>query len=336
MRRYLVPIVLVAISVIVMLAVIDFGEVIRLLREADWRLILLAMVFLLLSYVLISVRWRYLLRNETGFMETFHIAGSGFMLGILMQLPNSAYRIVAVDQATPVETSHATSSTVVDVLTGHISRILALVVAFVFLASRLRGSETSILVSVGVIVLIVGGLFLLVTKAETIKPWFARTLHRIPRVDEDRANNVSETVVGSMAKVGSPKRLIAALLISLAAWISALMFYDLILEAFQLELDRPNLLVALVALVVVPPAAPYMAGIFHGLLIGGLVALKLMDAETATAYAVLLHAIQLVVLLIIGAWGLSQLGLNLGELLSRMRSRRKDEPTPKAVKPDMS
>ena len=105
--------------------------------------------------------------------------------------------------------------------------------AFVFLASRLRGSETSILISVGVIVLIVGGLFLLVTKSETVKPWFARALHRVPRVDKERASSVSETVVGSIAKVGSPERLIVALLISLAAWISALLFYDLILEAFS-------------------------------------------------------------------------------------------------------
>ena len=115
MRRYLVPIVLIAIGVIVMLVVIDFAEVIRLLREADWRLIFLAMFFLVLSYVLISIRWRYLLRNENGFMQTFHIAGGGFMLGILMQLPNSAYRIVAADQSTSVETSDITSSTVVDV-----------------------------------------------------------------------------------------------------------------------------------------------------------------------------------------------------------------------------
>ena len=40
---------------------IDLDQVIELLRQADWRLLAAGMGALLVSYVLLAVRWRYLL-----------------------------------------------------------------------------------------------------------------------------------------------------------------------------------------------------------------------------------------------------------------------------------
>lgn len=156
---------MVSISVVLLLKLVDVREFITIMREANWGVILLAVFFLVLSYWLISLRWRYLLSNEPGIIQSFHIVGSGSMLGILMQLPNSPYRVVTVDRSTSLETSEATLSTVVDVLTGHISRILALAVGFVFLASELRGEEGSLFIGIGVVVLLIGGLFVLVSRA---------------------------------------------------------------------------------------------------------------------------------------------------------------------------
>ena len=50
-----------------------------------------------------------------------------------------------------------------------------------------------------------------------------------------------------------------------------------------------------------------------------LVALNWLGAEAATAYAVVLHAIMMVVLIVLGAWGLSRMDLNLGELMAEIR-----------------
>ena len=80
-------------------------------------------------------------------------------------------------------------------------------------------------------------------------------------------------------------------------------------------------LVTLVTLFFVPPASPLMVGVFHGVLIAPLVALNLMDTEVATAYAVLLHAIEMVVLIALGAWGLSRMNISLGQVLSEVRGR---------------
>jgi cytochrome oxidase assembly protein ShyY1 len=56
-------------------------------------------------------------------------------------------------------------------------------------------------------------------------------------------------------------------------------------------------------------------------LIAPLVALKWLGAEPATAYAVLLHAIQMVCLIVLGVWGLSRLDIKMGEVLAEVRSR---------------
>jgi hypothetical protein len=88
-----------------------------------------------------------------------------------------------------------------------------------------------------------------------------------------------------------------------------------------LESRIPHAVLAIGALFLVPPASPLMPGIFHSVLISPFVALNWMEAEPATAYAVLLHGIQMVCLIVLGVWGLRHLDLNMGEILADVRNR---------------
>ncbi|MFC2043533.1 hypothetical protein ACFLUA_05235 [Chloroflexota bacterium] len=72
-------------------------------------------------------------------------------------------------------------------------------------------------------------------------------------------------------------------------------------NTFDLDQSISYPTVALVTVFLVPTSSPLMVGVFHGVLIASLVALNLMETEVATAYAVLLHAIELLILILLGA-----------------------------------
>jgi hypothetical protein len=124
-----------------------------------------------------------------------------------------------------------------------------------------------------------------------------------------------------VSRVGSPRRFGVALLLTLAYWLSAFAFFFSVLQAFDLDESISYLLVALVTVFLVPPASPLMAGVFHGLLVAPLVGLGLMETEVATAYAVLLHAIEMVVLIALGGWAVRRMNINLRDVLGEVRGR---------------
>ena len=62
-----------------------------------------------------------------------------------------------------------------------------------------------------------------------------------------------------------------------------------------------------------------MIGVFQGVLLGFLIVFRISDSSTLTAYAILVFAVQLILWIILGSWGLISTGLNLGALISQSR-----------------
>lgn len=322
-RQFLTTVGMAILIILLLFTLVDFGAVFDMLRYADWGLLLLGVTSLLLSYGFFSLRTRYLLNNEVGLLDTLHIDNSGFMLSILMQIPNSVYRVAALKRTTKVETSQASSAVVVEFFQGSILRVIGLLLAVVLLAGDIRGSEEPVLIGVGIVGLLFGLIFAVSNYGEQVEPKLAMGLQSLPLVDKRRARGISSTIVEGLAGAGSPRRFGVALLFSLVYWLFGLSFYCFTLRAF--ELDIPMFLVALTALVIAPPFSPMMPGVFHGLLIATLIGLHLLDSEIATAYAVLLHAIQMLLLLLLGAWGLKRMDVSVGELLADIRKQRNEQ-----------
>jgi uncharacterized protein (TIRG00374 family) len=309
-----------------LLIVVDVGRVIELLLLADWRWMLLGIGFLLLGYGLLSVRMRYLLGGRVGFRDTFRADTSGMMLTILMQLPNSVYRPLVMDRTTDVEMAQATPAVMMEVVFAQILRVVGLVLFILLATADTREAQGLLPFAGAIVVLLLVVLFVLASRGEQIAPRMTGGLRRLPRVDKVRAQRLSSMLIAGVATVGSPRRFGVVLFLSLAYWLCGLAFYSMVLHAFDLDPSVSDLTPALVVLFLVPPSTPLMAGLFHGIVVAPLVALGLLEAEIATAYAVLLHAIQMVILITLGMWGLSRLDINLGEILSETRQRIRGKP----------
>ena len=320
-RQLLISAGLVILVIVLLFALVDVGAVIEMLLLADWRMLLLATAFLIAGFGLTTLRTRYMWGNKPGYLDTLKVDGSGMMLGVLIQFPSSAYRVVTMDRTTEVKASEATSVIVAEYVLSLIMRVIVLALGITLLAGAARGAENSLLIGVVVVVALLVVLYVAATRGEQLQPRLARGLQRLPLIDEQRGERVSSTLFGVVSRVGSPRRFGVALLLTLAYWLCAFAFFFFVLQAFELEESISYPLVALVTVFLVPPASPLMAGVFHGVLIAPLVALNLMDTEVATAYAVLLHAIEMVILVALGTWALSRMNINLREVLAEVRGR---------------
>ena len=122
-RQVLLTVGLVVLLIILLISLVDMGAVFDLLRQADWRLLLLGTGFLLICYGLLAVRWRYVLANQPRLTKTLHILTSGLMFSIITPIPNSPFRVVVMDRTTPVKATEATSSILIEYVLSFILRL---------------------------------------------------------------------------------------------------------------------------------------------------------------------------------------------------------------------
>ena len=187
--KLLITVGLVILLIVFLFLLVDVGAVVDILRQADWGLLLLGLPFLLLCYLLLLIRWRYLLGNRPTFKETQHVLFSGMMVSIITPIPNSPFRVVAISRTTDVKATAATSSIAVEYLDSFILRLIGLTLGTVLFVGNLRGGEHTLLIGAGAVILLVAALFLLVSQRERIGPPLTRALARVPRVGEERASS---------------------------------------------------------------------------------------------------------------------------------------------------
>ena len=164
-------------------------------------------------------------------------------------------------------------------------------------------------------------MFLIVGLRDRLEPGVAKLLALLPNMEDEKAQRTSASIFQAAASAGSPKRFGIALFLSLCYWLCGLGFYSFVVSAFSIDERFQILAIAGAAMTIVPISSPMMIGVFHGLLIATLVALKLGNTVEATSYAIVVHLIQMVILLLLGSWGLRQLRLKPREIIHDVRAR---------------
>ncbi len=136
----------------------------------------------------------------------------------------------------------------------------------------------------------------------------ARWLGRLPRVTEEQARGMLAGFLEGLSGVTSARRLSLAFFWSVLTWLCFLGFHYLALRALPGSFAPAQILpVSLGSLALAPPSAPTQPGIYHASIVAPLGLLG-YSAAALTAYAVLLHALQMAGMIALGAWGVGRLG----------------------------
>lgn len=310
---------LVVIGIIVALFVwfVDLAAVGEALQTADLTLLLLASLFLILGLLFYAMRWRLLLGNKPSLQQTFHASNIGHAGNIIVPArAGEAMRIVVMGRGGAVSYTAATSSFVVERLFEQLLRLLALVVA-VAVGAGIELSPASMIGGVAVLVLAFAGFQWMIRHSERVLARWPVRLAKLPRVTEDGARRSLTDLLDNLTAVSEPKQLALVMLTSLLAWgFFWGFFYVTLLALADSVPPADRLAVSLGALALSPPSAPTQPGIFHASVVVPLTAVG-FDEVALTAYAVLLHILEMVWMIGLAFWGLAQTGLSVKTMLGQ-------------------
>jgi hypothetical protein len=188
-------------------------------------------------------------------------------------------------------------------------RTLAFLVAL--LTAYVISIKTGSLIVNGMLIL--GFIILMVwllRRAENFVAWIQIQLRRIRWLDHERVEQVLIDLLQGLKLAGGPRQLTRSWFMSFGIWGAFFAFAYLVLLGLNIHLPAEQMMaVALLTLAVAPPSAPGMPGLYHATIVGALSLVAGLDPALMTAYAIMIHVLQVIPLIVLGIWG--AMGTNL-------------------------
>lgn len=318
-RILFVTLIIIAIAVLFFLLV-DIRAVIRQLRAADLHFLIAASIMFIFGLVAFAARWRALLGNKPGLLFTFHASNMGHAGNILIPLrAGEAIRILIMGTDKTISLTEATTSVIVERLFEQLMRLLTFGVA-ILVGVGLQLSLGTALGGVGFLAIGFGAIAWLVNNQDFTLDKGSRLLAKLPRVTEEKARSSVSDLLENLKGVSRPRQFTHILLWSVITWAFFWAFFYLtLLSLGDVFPPQQQVAISLGALALSPPSAPTQPGIFHASIVVPLAAVGI-DAEALTAYAVLLHILELFWIITLAIWGLIATGSSLGSIQGLFKS----------------
>jgi len=310
-KRLLLALVVTLVIGAVFFWLVDLEQVIALLQAAEWRLLAAAIGALIFSYVLMAVRWRYLLANRTGFFPSFHAINISNLVNSLTPIPEIAVRVLITGSGTDVSIPGATSGMLVERSLEQVMRVLAFILAL--LTGYVISFQTgSIIFNVGLVLGLLVLMFWLIRNAETFVGKIQILLRRFPKLNQQQVDNALEDLVTGLRTAGGPWQLTYTWLMSFAIWGAFFIFAYLVLLGLKILLPVEQLAaIALLTLAVAPPSAPGTPGLYQATIVGALSLVAGFNPALMTAFAIMIHILQVIPLFFLGIWGALGMDISL-------------------------
>jgi uncharacterized protein (TIRG00374 family) len=279
---------------------IELDKLAAAFREMDWRLLGIATVITLASYIIRAVRWRYLLLplKRTAFGNLVAATFIGYMANNLLPARLGEFvRAYVLADKEELETSAVFASLVMDRLWDGFSVLLILVATFFTVKlppgmenvqqGLVMGGYVTLALYLGVIV------FLVLLKRLTTRTLslIALVLRPFPKKLAEKVIPVLGSFIAGIRFSGRPSDWLALLVSSAVIWAAATWPIDLLLQAFGINLPITASMFIMVFLVfaVMVPASPGYVGTYHAACVYGLMAFNI-PREKALSIALVVHA----------------------------------------------
>jgi uncharacterized protein (TIRG00374 family) len=296
---------------------VDLDQVIELLQQADWRLLAAGIAALLVAYLLMAVRWRYLLANRTGFLPSFHAINISNLVNSLTPIPEVAVRVLITGQGSGMTIPGATSGMLVERSLEQLMRALAFLLALLtgYVISFKNGAT---LVNAGLLLVFFVLMVALIRNAEKIVTWMQAQLSRYQRLDHKKIEKILSDLATGLSTAGGPRQLTYGWLMSFGVWMFFFAFSYLVLLGLNIHLPIEQMVaISLLTLAVAPPSAPGTPGLYQATIVGGLSLIAGLNLALMTTYAIMVHVLQVIPLIFLGIWGALGMDINLRSVIQQ-------------------
>jgi len=289
---------------------VDFGEMIREIRTARPLPVLLGVLLATASFVLRAVRWKLLLRADTGtdvpFWPRWHAVAMGFMANNVLPLrAGELVRAYAISTLGHVRFTGAITSLVVERVFDALTLVLLLAVGL--LLSNLPAStmiagiplaRIATFAGAGAMVAVVIGA-VLIARPQLMEQILRSMLPEGKALA--RLVSIGHGITDGLVGLRSPARLAGVIFWSLAIWLVGAASFFVMFSAFDIRVSFGGavLLQSAMAFGIAVPSTPGFFGPFEAALVAVLSLFGVSDT-TAFSYAVTYHLTTLIPVTLLG------------------------------------
>ncbi len=325
------------ISLICLAAIFYFiqpQEIITALKTARYGFLILSAMGIIAFLMIRAVRWRYMLNDDAPWITVFHIQNIGYLISTILPFRlGDVARAVLIGSVPPITISRGISTMVVE----RVLDMLFIVTLLPFtLASidylpdwmRLGARASGILAIAAIIILIIAA------NQRTIAVRIVtRVLEFVPFLNSEAWAKRTDSFLAGLDSLTHLKDGIILFLLSIVVWIPIILAYYATMLAANLEptLVMAAFVVCAAALSVALPSSPGQIGVFHA---GVIAALQVWGQPQAASagFAFLYHAINTVVLIILGIIGIAGTGSTFRQVVTSAQAFRYRDGDDKAVR----
>jgi len=289
-------------SLVVVLHGIDYEQVFEALKSVSLPHLSLAMVWLLATFSVMALRWRYLLLPvrvvKVGSLLAMIIIGY-FFNSILPARAGEVVRAYLLGRRENCSAVAVLATVVVEKVLDGMSLLLFLAFSLLLIPAppwvRSIGYFAG-LIFLGCLVVLLG----LAYRSEPAMSLLATILRPLGRMKE-RVLGFARPFTQGLESLRQPRTALVAALLSLLVWTgTTLMFgYGLLSFGIQLSVGAVIFITAVVNLGLVIPASPANLGTYHLLIVAAL-AVFAVDRNLGLAFGLLFHASQLLLNTLLG------------------------------------
>jgi uncharacterized protein (TIRG00374 family) len=301
------------VSIVLLFGLVDnVPALLNGLREANPVPVLMAVGVLCIAVYLRAVRWQSIIIAPTNYWKVFHAENIGFLANTVLPLrAGEAIRAYTISrQQSGLSIVEALSTVVVDRVVDLLSVIVVLGLVLPALdvpdPVKVGGYTMLILVAIALVVMLIGAF------AHDRLVAFARAVltRLLPHHFAERLVNWFDDLLTGFAVLRNPRRLLLVILSTTGMWLCYVVFYHLILIAFvpTPPVAWAALATAAAAVGMAAPSSPGFIGVFH---FAVTVAIKPYIGDKALAYAIVLHAAEMILMVLWGIYSLAATGTSL-------------------------
>ena len=340
MRFHLRSIIVVALTfglLALFLRNVSLGDVWTAIAHGRVWLLVLALGATLMTYVLRSLRWQYILQpiGPTHFANAFRATVIGFAASFL--LPARAGEVIRPYLLARREGLSATATFATVILERLFDLVTVLFFFAVFLLvfdPGLAGVSPSVfqmvkkggLAAAATAAAALAACFLLAGRPAAVAGLSTRVEHLLPPGIAHRLAHLIERFAEGLAVVRQPRRLVVILAWSIPLWGSIAAGIWLTSQAFRIDVPFPGSFLIMAILVVgVAVPTPGAVGGFHAAYRIGVTSFYRAAADHAVAAGLVLHAISFVPVTLLGILFMAQEGLSLGGMRKMFGTAKAEE-----------
>ncbi|MCH7480555.1 MAG: flippase-like domain-containing protein [Chloroflexi bacterium] len=308
-------------AVAILASLVNMQDLVRDVRAADYRYLILATVLFLVSLVARAYGWRAIMQDKISLSRTFWTMNEGYFLNnVLPFRMGEIGRALLLDRTTRISFWEALPTIVIERIIDVAFSAGILLVSLPYIV----GAEDSQQIAYIVIGFVAIGfliLFSVVRNKNAVLRWFDKSASRWTLLHKFGRERLASLLEGASA-LSDLKRFLRVLFWMGSFWgLTILLFYALLLAFIpEAKLVWASFSLGALAMGVATPASPGNIGVYEIVLAGAL-QLVGIPISLAVSFAVVAHSLFLVFTLSFGGYALKRDGTSLFELYRQLRSR---------------